>query len=283
KENKQKRGGEKGGGGYRGARRQPPGHSHSGGTTMSGHSHWATIKHKKGAIDAKRGKMFSKLSRAIIIAARHGGGDPEMNLKLRYAIDKARQVSMPKDNIERAVKRGTGETEGVTFEELTYEGYGPGSIAVLVDVLTDKRNRTSGEVRKIFDRHGGKMASAGAVAYQFERKGLFSVDAAGVDEDTLMGIALDAGADDMKRTGSVFEITCDPAHFNQVQDAFKKNNVTPQVAELMQIGKAQVDAEAETARKVMKLVEALDDHDDVQNVYTNLNLTEEVAAEMANS
>ena len=250
---------------------------------MSGHSHWATIKHKKGAIDAKRGKMFSKLSRAIIIAARHGGGDPEMNLKLRYAIDKARQVSMPKDNIERAVKRGTGETEGLTFEELTYEGYGPGSIALLVDVLTDNRNRTNGEVRKIFERHGGKMASAGAVAYQFERKGLFSVDAAGVDEDTLMGIALDAGADDMKRTGSVFEITCDPAHFNQVQDAFKKNNVTPQVAELMQIGKAQVDAEAETARKVMKLVEALDDHDDVQNVYTNLNLTEEVAAEMANS
>jgi YebC/PmpR family DNA-binding regulatory protein len=250
---------------------------------MSGHSHWATIKHKKGAIDAKRGKMFSKLSRAIIIAARHGGGDPEMNLKLRYAIDKARQVSMPKDNIERAVKRGTGETEGVTFEELTYEGYGPGSIAVLVDVLTDNRNRTSGEVRKIFDRHGGKMASAGAVAYQFERKGLFSVDAAGVDEDTLMGIALDAGADDMKRTGSVFEITCDPAHFNQVQDALKKNNINPQVAELMQIGKALVDADAETARKVMKLVEALDDHDDVQNVYTNLNLTEEVAAEMANS
>ena len=250
---------------------------------MSGHSHWATIKHKKGAIDAKRGKLFSKLSRAIIIAARHGGGDPEMNLKLRYAIDKARQVSMPKDNIERAVKRGTGETEGVTFEELTYEGYGPGSIAVLVDVLTDNRNRTSGEVRKIFDRHGGKMASAGAVAYQFERKGLFSVDAAGVDEDTLMGIALDAGADDMKRTGSVFEITCDPTHFNQVQDALKKNNINPQVAELMQIGKALVDADAETARKVMKLVEALDDHDDVQNVYTNLNLTEEVAAEMANS
>ena len=250
---------------------------------MFGHSHWATIKHKKGAIDAKRGKMFSKLSRAIIIAARHGGGDPEMNLKLRYAIDKARQVSMPKDNIDRAVKRGTGETEGLTFEELTYEGYGPGSIALLVDVLTDNRNRTSGEVRKIFDRHGGKMASAGAVAYQFERKGLFSVDAAGVDEDTLMGIALDAGADDMKRTGSVFEITCDPAHFNQVQDALKKNNINPQVAELMQIGKALVDADAETARKVMKLVEALDDHDDVQNVYTNLNLTEEVAAEMANS
>src|SRR5438132_14264819 len=133
---------------------------------MSGHSHWATIRHKKGAIDAKRGKIFSKLSRAIIIAARHGGGDPEMNLKLRYAIDKARQISMPKDNIERAIKRGTGEVEGLTFEELTYEGYGPGGVAVLVDVLTDNRNRTAGEVRKIFERHGGKMASAGAVGYQ---------------------------------------------------------------------------------------------------------------------
>jgi YebC/PmpR family DNA-binding regulatory protein len=250
---------------------------------MSGHSHWATIKHKKGAADAKRGKIFSKLSRAIIIAARHGGGDPEMNLKLRYAIDKARQVSMPKDNIERAIKRGTGETEGVTFEELTYEGYGPGSVAILVDVLTDNRNRTAGEIRKIFERHGGKMASAGSVAFQFERKGLFSIDAAATDEDTLMAIALDAGADDLKRSGSTYDITSDPAHFNQVQDALKKNNVTPQLAEITQLGKALVDVDAETARKVMKLHEALDDHDDVQNVYTNLNLTEEVAAEMAGS
>jgi YebC/PmpR family DNA-binding regulatory protein len=250
---------------------------------MSGHSHWATIKHKKGAIDAKRGKLFSKLSRAIIIAARHGGGDPEMNLKLRYAIDKARAVSMPKDNIERAVKRGTGEVEGQTFEELTYEGYGPGSVAVMVDVLTDNRNRTNGEVRKIFERSGGKLGSAGSVAYLFERKGLFSVPAAGVDEDTLMGIALDGGADDLKRSGSTFEITCDPTSFNAVQEALKKNNITPQVAEIAQIGKALVDVDAETAKKVMRLVEALDDHDDVQNVYTNLNLTEEVAAEMANS
>src|SRR5262245_19029720 len=250
---------------------------------MSGHSHWATIKHKKGAIDAKRGKMFSKLSRAIIIAARHGGGDPEMNLKLRYAIDKARQVSMPRDNIERAIKRGTGETEGVTFEELTYEGYGPGSVALLVDVLTGNRNRTAGEVRKIFERSGGKLASAGSVAYQFERKGLFSIDASGIDEDTLMGIALDAGADDLKRSGSTYDITCDPAHFNQVQEALKKNAITPQLAEITQIGKALVDVDADLARKVMKLVEALDDHDDVQNVYTNLNLTEEVAAEMASS
>src|SRR2546425_4304838 len=149
---------------------------------MSGHSHWATIKHKKGAIDAKRGKQFSKLSRAIIIAARHGGGDPDMNLKLRYAIDKARQVSMPKDNIDRAVKRGTGEMEGMTFEEITYEGFGPGGVAILVDVLSDNRNRTTGEIRKIFERTGGKMGAAGNVAYLFEPKGLLSIDAAAATE-----------------------------------------------------------------------------------------------------
>src|SRR5271157_1625479 len=167
---------------------------------MSGHSHWATIKHKKGAVDAKRGKLWSKLSRAIIIAARHGGGDPNMNLKLRYAIDKARQVSMPKDNIERAIKRGTGDMEGMTFEEITYEGYGPGGVAILVDVLTDNRNRTAGELRKTFEKSGGKIGSAGNVGFLFERKGVFSVDVSATDEDTLMGIALEAGADDLKRS-----------------------------------------------------------------------------------
>src|SRR5579883_875065 len=175
---------------------------------MSGHSHWATIKHKKGAIDAKRGKLWSKLSRAIIIAARNGGGDPTMNLKLRYAIDKAREVSMPKDNIERAIKRGTGEVEGQTFEEVTYEGYGPGGVAILVETLTDNRNRTNSEIRKIFERSGGKMGSAGNVGYLFERKGVFSIDASTVDEDTLMSIALDAGAEDLKRAGSTFDVTC---------------------------------------------------------------------------
>jgi YebC/PmpR family DNA-binding regulatory protein len=249
---------------------------------MSGHSHWATIKHKKGAIDAKRGKLFSKLSRAIIIAARHGGGDPEMNLKLRYAIDKARQVSMPKDNIERAVKRGTGEVEGLTFEEITYEGYGPGGVAFLVDVVTDNRNRTASEIRKIFERGGGKMGSAGTVAYQFERKGVISVNAADTDEDTLMSIALDAGADDLKRAGSTFDITCDPAHFSPVQEAVQKAGLKPIVAEISQLPKAPVDTDVETAKKVMRLMEALDDHDDVQNVYSSLNVTEEAAAALAN-
>ncbi len=246
---------------------------------MSGHSHWATIKHKKGAVDAKRGKLWSKLSRAIIIAARHGGGDPTMNLKLRYAIDKAREVSMPKDNIERAIKRGTGDMEGQQFEELTYEGIGPGGVAILVDVLTDNRNRTGGEVRKIFERHGGKLGSSGSVGYLFERKGIFSVPAAGRDEDTLMGIALDAGAEDLKQAGDTFEITCDPSTFGQVQEALEKNNLTPTRAEISQVPKSARAVDAETGAKVLRLMDVIDDHDDVQNVYSDLNVTEEIVAE----
>jgi YebC/PmpR family DNA-binding regulatory protein len=247
---------------------------------MSGHSHWATIKHKKGAIDAKRGKLWSKLSRAIIIAARNGGGDPNMNLKLRYAIDKAREVSMPKDNIDRAIKRGTGDVEGLTFEEITYEGFGPGGIAVMVDVLTDNRNRTNGEVRKIFERHGGTMGSAGAVGYLFERKGLFNVAPAGKDEDTLMGIALEAGADDLKPAGENYEVFCEPGGFNKVKEALEKAGVQIQSASVSQLPKAAMDTDIEAAKKVLKLVEALDDHDDVQNVYTSLNITDAVMAEM---
>jgi len=245
---------------------------------MSGHSHWATIKHKKGAIDAKRGKLFSKLSRAIIIAARHGGGDPEMNLKLRYAIDKARQVSMPKDNIERAVKRGTGELEGQTLEEILYEGYGPGGVAIMVEVLTDNRNRTASEIRKIFERSGGKMGSAGCVAYLFERKGIFSIDMKSTDEDTLMTLALDAGADDLKRSGNTYDVTCDPSAFSHVQEAIQKGGLNPIVAEISQIPKAPVDVETDTGKKVMRLMEALDDHDDAQNVYSNVNISEEMVA-----
>ena len=248
---------------------------------MSGHSHWATIKHKKGAIDAKRGKLWSKLSRAIIIAAKHGGGDPTMNLKLRYAIDKAREVSMPKDNIERAIKRGTGDMEGQQFEEIAYEGYGPGGVPVMVDILTDNRNRTAGEIRKIFERGGGKMGSAGCVAYLFERKGLFSVEAGSTDEDSLMAIALDSGADDMKASGSSFEITCDPANFAKVKEALEKNNIKITNAEITQLPKAPVDTDNETGVKVMRLVEMLDDNDDVQNVYSGLNISESMVAEMS--
>jgi YebC/PmpR family DNA-binding regulatory protein len=248
---------------------------------MSGHSHWATIKHKKGATDAKRGKMFSKLSRAIIIAARHGGGDPEMNLKLRYAIDKARQVSMPKDNIERAIKRGTGEVEGATFEELTYEGYGPHGVAILLEVLTDNRNRTNSEVRKIFERAGGKMGSAGSVAYLFKHKGIISVDASTTDEDTLMGIVLDAGAEDLKKSGSTFDIICDPSVYSPVQQALEKNNIKPLAAELSMVASVPVEVDNETGKKVLRLMEALHDHDDVQNVYSNANISEQMVAELS--
>jgi len=245
---------------------------------MSGHSHWATIKHKKGAIDAKRGKLFSKLSRAIIIAAKNGGGDPEMNLKLRYSIDKAREVSMPKDNIERAIKRGTGEMEGVTFDEITYEGYGPGGVAIMVDILTDNRNRTNGEVRKIFERGGGKMGSAGNVAYLFDRKGVFTVDARSQDEDTLMGAALDAGAEDMRRDGDKFLILTDPASFSEVQAALEKAAVKPETAEITQLPKAPKDVSVEEGKKVLKLMDALEEHDDVQNVYTDMHFSEQLAA-----
>jgi YebC/PmpR family DNA-binding regulatory protein len=248
---------------------------------MSGHSHWATIKRSKGAADAKRGKLFSKLARAIIIAAKHGGGDPDMNLKLRYAIDKARESSMPKDNIDRAIKRGTGESGDAHFEEIAYEGYGPGGVAVYVEVTTDNRNRTAGEVRKIFERSGGKMGTQGAVAYLFERKGLITVDVKSADEDKLMELTLEAGADDLKQVGEHFEIICDPAHFNKVRDALAQQKIATTSAELMQLPKAPMDADAETAGKVLKMMEALDEHDDVQNVYSTLNITDEAMAELA--
>ncbi|HBI44376.1 MAG TPA: YebC/PmpR family DNA-binding transcriptional regulator [Planctomycetales bacterium] len=247
---------------------------------MSGHSHWATIKHKKGAVDAKRGVHWSKLSRAIIIAARHGGGDPNMNLKLRYAIGKAREVSMPKDNIERAIKRGTGEVEGLTFDEITYEGFGPGGAAVLVEILTDNRNRTNGEIRKLFERGGGNMGGAGCVGYLFERKGLFHIPAEGIDEDTLLATVLDAGADDLRRQGPSFEIVCDPLAFNKVQEELQKAGLNVTNSELAQIPKTPMDVDAETAKRVVRLMETLDDHDDVQNVYSNINMTEEIIAEL---
>jgi YebC/PmpR family DNA-binding regulatory protein len=188
---------------------------------------------------------------------------------------------MPKDNIERAIKRGTGDLEGQVLEEITYEGIGPGGVAILVDVVTDNRNRTAGEVRKTFERGGGKMGSAGNVAFRFERKGLFSVNAAGVDEDTLMGVVLDAGADDMKRSGGTFDITCDPSAFGKVQEALQQNHIPTVVSEITQVPKAPIDADVETARKVIRLMEALNEHDDVQNVYSDLNMTEEMVAEVA--
>jgi YebC/PmpR family DNA-binding regulatory protein len=243
---------------------------------MAGHSHFANIAAKKAVVDAKRGKLWSKLSRYIIIAARNGGGDPTTNLKLRYAIDKAREVSMPKDNIERAIKRGTGEVGSEQLEELTYEGFGPGGSAVLIEVLTDNRNRTSGEVRKILDRAGGKMGSSGNVSFLFERKGLFGVAAGNLDEDTLLGIALDAGADDLQKTPDGFEITCDPGSFAQVKERLEKAGVSIAHSQIAQLAKAPKDVDVETGRKISRMVDALDDHDDVQQVFTDAALTSEM-------
>jgi YebC/PmpR family DNA-binding regulatory protein len=248
---------------------------------MAGHSHWAGIKHKKALIDNKRGKLWSKLSKAIIIAAKMGGGDPDANLRLRYAIDDARKVSMPKDNIQRAIKRGTGELDGGDLDEILYEGYGAGGVAVLCEIMTDNRNRTAPEIRKLFEINDGKLGAANCVSWMFERKGLFLLPAAGVDEDALMEVALEAGADDVKAVEQKFEITCDPSQFMAVSEALAKAGHAPEVSEIARIPTSTVDLDAETGRKVLKLMEALDDHDDVQSVASNFNIPAEAMAEIA--
>jgi YebC/PmpR family DNA-binding regulatory protein len=247
---------------------------------MAGHSHWAGIKHKKALIDAKRGKLWSKLSKAIIVAAKLGGGDPETNLRLRYAIDDAKAVSMPKENILRAIKRGTGELEGENLEEITYEGYGPGGVAVLCEVLTDNRNRTAAEIRKLFELSDGKLGTAGCVAWMFESKGLFLVPATAVAEDKLMEVALEAGADDVKLDAGNYEITCDPAAFQETQKALQAAGITPEVSRITRLPKSTVDLDADNARKILKLMERLDDHDDVQNVSANFNIPDAVMKEI---
>lgn len=247
---------------------------------MAGHSHWNNIQHKKGAADKKRGVLFSKLARNIMVAARNGGGDIAMNLRLRYAIDKARSVSMPKDTIERSIKKGTGDLEGVVFEELQYEGFGPGSagVAIVCDVLTDKRTRTYGEIRTIFEKSGGTLGQPGSVAYMFDRKGLFTVKAAGTSEELLMDLVLEAGADDLSRDGDHFEIICEPTAFNEVSAALEKAGIHPESADLSMIPSMTADADTETGQRILRLMDTLDDNDDVQAVYTNLNITEEMAA-----
>ena len=247
---------------------------------MAGHSHWAGIKHKKALIDNRRGKLWSKLSKAIIIAAKAGGSDPAMNLRLRYAINDAKAVSMPKDNIERAVKKGTGELEGANFEEVLYEGYGPGGVAVLCEILTDNRNRTAGEVRKIFELAGGKLGATGCVAWMFDRKGLLEIPAEQTDEEALMDLALEAGAEDVRRAGNSFEIVSDPDVFSSVCDAVDAAGLKTEVRQITRIPKDTVDLDADTARSVLKLMDALDDHDDVQSVAANFNIPDEAMAEI---
>ncbi len=247
---------------------------------MAGHSHWANIAAKKGVADKKRGKLFGKLSRAIIVAAQNGGGDPTMNLPLRYAIDKARKASMPKDNIERAIKKGCGESGADQFEELVYEGYGPGGTALLCDVLTENRNRTAGEVRKIFEVNGGNLGSTGCVAWMFERKGLFVVPAANSSEEQLFEIALEAGADDVSQTGDTYEVTSPVDAFQAVADALANANIPTDVAELSRIPANTVDLDIKECRKVLKLIEDLEDQDDVQTVTSNFNISEELMQQM---
>ena len=250
---------------------------------MSGHSKWSSIKHKKGAADAKRGKLFSKLSRAIIVAAREGGGDPASNLALQNAVEKARSYSMPKDNIERAIAKGSGAgSEGAGFETVVYEGYGPEGVAVLVEALTDNRNRTASDVRHLFTKFGGNLGATGAVAWQFERRGVVLVPADGVDEDELVLAAADAGADDVERDGSTFVVSSAPEELMGVREALEAAGLELESVGLSMVPKTTVEiADESTAKAVVRLVEGLEDNDDVQDVYANFDIPEAVLEAVA--
>jgi YebC/PmpR family DNA-binding regulatory protein len=246
---------------------------------MAGHSHWANIQIKKGAADKRKGKLFGKLSRALIVAAHHGGADPASNLALRYAIDKARKASMPKDNIERAIKKGVGDNSQDSYSEVVYEGYGPGGVAVLCDILTENRNRTAGEIRKIFEVAGGRLGSAGCVAWMFDRKGVFLVPSRHIDENTLYSAAIDAGADDVKLSGESYEILSAPEAFQKVAEALEAAKVPVEVGEIQRVPASTVDLDADNSRRMLKLIEALEDQDDVQSVTANYNIPDEIMAE----
>ncbi len=244
---------------------------------MSGHSKWSTIKHKKGAADAKRGKVFTRIIKEMTVAARMGGGDPAANPRLRAAVAEAKANNMPKDNVERAIKRGTGELEGLTYEEITYEGYGPGGVALLVETMTDNSNRTTPEVRHIFEKNGGNMGTPGSVRFQFERKGYFSIDRKAVEEDKLMEIAIEAGADDLRTEDpETFEIVTSPEAFEAVRQALEKNNIETIEAKLGQVPNLSVKLDETKAKQMLRLLESLDDHDDVQNVWSNFDIPEDL-------
>ena len=246
---------------------------------MAGHSHWANISIKKGVADKRKGKLFGKLSRAIIVAAQIGGGDPSGNLSLRYAIDKARKASMPKDNIERAIKKGCGGGSLESYSEVVYEGYGQGGVAVLCDILTENRNRTAGEIRQVYDSNGGRLGSAGCVAWMFERKGIFLIPARHVDENSLFGIAIDAGADDVKLSGETYEVTCPPDEFQKVSESLETAKIPTDIAEIQRVPSSTVDLNLDSSRRILKLVEELEDQDDVQSVTANYNIPDEIMAE----
>ena len=247
---------------------------------MSGHSKWSTIKHKKGAADAKRGKIFTRIIKEMTVAARMGGGDVDGNPRLRAAVAEAKASNMPKDNIDRAIKRGTGELEGVNYEELTYEGYGPGGVAVMVETLTDNTNRTTPEVRHAFEKGGGNMGTPGSVRFQFERKGYFAVEKNEATEDRLMEVALEAGADDLQtEDAGIYEIYTTPEAFEQVRAALEKNKIATVEAKLGQIPANLVKLDEQKSKQMMRLLEMLDDQDDVQNVWTNFDFPEEMDEE----
>ena len=243
---------------------------------MSGHSKWSTIKHKKAAEDAKRGKLFTRLAREITIAAGEGGGDPEINFSLRLAVDKAKSANMPKDNIERAIKRGTGELKGEDLEEVVYEGYGPNGVAFLVQVLTDNKNRTVADVRRVLTRQGGTLAEAGAVAWQFERKGYIAIAPDGTDEDTIFEIAVEAGAEDIVFGDDLIEVYAELEYFQAVRQALEDAGIQFETAELAMIPKTTMQLEEKQTLQVMAVIDALEDLDDTQQVYSNLDISDEV-------
>lgn len=249
---------------------------------MSGHSHWAGIKHKKAANDAKRGKTWSKIARMIIVAAKNGGGDPAANLTLRYAVDKAKAANMPKDTIEKAIKKGTGDLGGVHYEEVLYEGYGPSGVAVMVEALTDNRNRTGPEIKRIFEKHGGSLGTTGCVNWMFGKKGLITVATSNAQEDDLLELALGAGADDMENTGEVFEITCDPSTYDELKKALETKGISIEVAEISMVPQNTVAIDDEAvAKRIVSLMESFDDHDDVQNAYANFDIPDDVIAKFS--
>lgn len=247
---------------------------------MSGHSKWHTIKHKKGALDAKRGKLFTKLIKELTVAARTGGGDPEANARLRKAVSDAKAGNMPNDTIARAIRRGTGEEEGVNYDEITYEGIGPGGVAIMIEAMTDNRNRTVAEIRHAFSKNGGALGVSGSQAWNFEKKGYIVVEKAAKSEDELFEIVTDAGAEDLRDDEDNFEIITAPENFDAVHEALKKAGVEPQAADVEMIPKSYVKLEGAEARSMLKLMETLEDHDDVQKVSANFDIDE---AEMANA
>ena len=243
---------------------------------MSGHSKWATTKHKKAATDAKRGKIFTKIGKEITVAARLGGGDVNGNARLRTAVAKAKSISLPAENIKRAIQKGTGELPGVAYEEIIYEGYGPGGVAGIVESMTDNRNRTVSEIRNIFSKAGGNMGEAGCVSWMFHKKGYLVINRAKVDEDKLMTLALDAGAEDMQPEDDNFVVTTTPNDFEKVKKALEDAGVSPDVAEITMIPQTYVKLDGKEAQQMLRLVETLEDNDDVQNVYANFDIPEEI-------